>query len=461
MILHRIVEPALAQVGYLVGCPVTREALAVDPTRDTAPFLAAAAALDLHITAVTETHIHADFVSGARALAAQTGAQLYLSAEGADDWRYCYARDAHAVLLHDRDRIHVGEITVDVRHTPGHTPEHLSFLVTPPGAGAPTAMLTGDFLFVNDVGRPDLLERAAGVAGSADAGARQLYKSLRGLQALPDTLPIWPGHTAGSVCGKALGSAASTTLGAQRLTSWAFDALREGEDRFVARALEDQPAPPAYFARMKRVNRDAAPPDPFVAPTLSHEMPPPGALVIDLRPADAFAAAPLPGALNIPLDRSFATWAGALIAPERELALVVPEGCTNCAGEASRVLALVGIENVMIANYPAGIPTASDTIPQYTPDEVAAGTLFILDVRNDGEWSAGHLPGAHHIPLAALPERLGELPHDRAIAVHCQGGARSAIATSFLRAAGFTDAANLAGGLDAWQRGGHPVVRGE
>ncbi len=364
------------------------------------------------------------------------------------------------MLLHDGDTVRVGEIAIGVRHTPGHTPEHLSFLVTPPGAATPAAMLTGDFLFVNDVGRPDLLERAAGVTGSAEAGARQLYRSLGALVSLPDALPIWPGHTAGSVCGKSLGAAESTTLGAQRHASWAFAALAEGEDRFIARALADQPTPPAYFARMKRVNRDAAPPTPFVAPALSRETPPRGALVIDLRPADAFAAAPLPGALNVPLDGSFATWAGALIAAERAVALVVPEGCTYCASEAARVLALVGIERVTIATYPSGVPTASDTIPQYTPEEVAARDLFILDVRNDGEWSAGHLPGAHHIPLAALPGRLAELPRDRAIAVHCQGGARSAIATSFLRAAGFMAAANLAGGLEAWEQNGHPVVRG-
>lgn len=255
MLLRLFYDATLAQASYLLGCGRTGEALVVDPNRDVAQYLRAAAAEDLRITQVTETHIHADFVSGSRELAQRSGATLLLSAEGGQDWQYGFAREVGARLLRDGDAFDVGNVRVDVLHTPGHTPEHLSYVVTDaPASAAPVGMFSGDFLFVGDVGRPDLLERAAGIGGTMEAAARQLFRSLRRLAAFPDHLQIWPAHGAGSACGKSLGGVPQSTLGYERLANWAFGVSDEHE--FAAQVLEGQPEPPRYFAEMKRVNRE-------------------------------------------------------------------------------------------------------------------------------------------------------------------------------------------------------------
>ncbi|HJS48211.1 MAG TPA: MBL fold metallo-hydrolase, partial [Gemmatimonadales bacterium] len=254
MIFRRIFDDGLAQAGYLVGCGQAGTAVVVDPLRDLAPYLAAAEQERVRITDVTETHIHADFLSGSRELAARTGARLHLSAEGGTDWQYAFAAADGARLLHDGDEIVVGNVRLRAMHTPGHTPEHLSFLVTD-GAAAPEPMgiLSGDFVFVGDVGRPDLLEKAAQVAGSAEVGARVLWRSLEKFRALPDRLQVWPGHGAGSACGKGLSAMPQSTVGYERLCNWGVAATDEAG--FVAGVLADQPEPPAYFAEMKRRNR--------------------------------------------------------------------------------------------------------------------------------------------------------------------------------------------------------------
>ncbi len=207
MFFRSFYDEALAQASYLIGCQATGEAIVVDPIRDVEPYLTVARAEGLRVTHVTETHIHADFVSGARELVARTGAALLLSAEGGTDWQYAFAERDGARLLHDGDQIRVGNIQLDVLHTPGHTPEHLAFLITDSLRDAgPMGLLSGDFVFVGDVGRPDLLERAAHVANTMDASARLLFQSLDRFRALPDHLQVWPGHGAGSACGKALGA---------------------------------------------------------------------------------------------------------------------------------------------------------------------------------------------------------------------------------------------------------------
>ena len=223
MILRRFHDPQLAQMSYLIGCSTTRNAVVVDPTRDADMYVSAAAAAGLKITHVTETHIHADFVSGSRELVARTGALLLLSNEGPPDWQYGFAKGDRAQLLRHGDMFDVGRIRITARHTPGHTPEHLSFLVKDLATTEePVAILTGDFVFVSDVGRPDLLERVAGEAGSKEDSARQLFTSLSRIRKLPDYLQIWPGHGAGSACGKALGDMPSSTVGYERMANWAF-----------------------------------------------------------------------------------------------------------------------------------------------------------------------------------------------------------------------------------------------
>src|SRR5690606_23511411 len=244
MIVRRFYDDNLAQASWLVGCGASGEGLVVDPNRDVDQYIRAAEAEGVRVTHVTETHIHADFVSGARELAARTGARLYLSAEGGPDWSYRYASEANAVLLRDGDEFRVGNVRVRVMHTPGHTPEHIVFIVTD-GASAdqPMGVMTGDFVFVGDVGRPDLLEKAAGVAGTMEAGARDLYASLTRFRGqLPDYVQLWPGHGAGSACGKSLGAVPQSTLGYEKLFNLGLAA--ESEAEFVQMILTGQPEPP-------------------------------------------------------------------------------------------------------------------------------------------------------------------------------------------------------------------------
>src|SRR5215208_492700 len=292
MIFKRLFDPRLAQASYLLGCSSTREALIVDPNRDVEQYVDAARTEGLRVTHVAETHIHADFVSGARELAHRAGARLHLSGEGGPDWRYPYAAEAGAVLLHDGDSFRVGNVRVDVMHTPGHTPEHLAFVVTDTaGADRPMGVFTGDFVFVGDVGRPDLLERAAHFAGTMEEGARTLFRSLgRFAAALPDWVQLWPAHGAGSACGKALGAVPQTTLGYEKLFNWGL--ADTDEEAFVRAVLAGQPDPPMYFAEMKRINRDGPPVlGGFRAPRrLAHEalaeLAASGATVVDTRRGD-------------------------------------------------------------------------------------------------------------------------------------------------------------------------------
>ena len=481
MILERFYDEKLAQASYLIGCAATGEAVVVDPNRDIERYVRAAEAAGLRITHVTETHIHADFVSGLRELAARTGATMYLSDEGDENWKYAYAHERPTVLLKDGDHFHVGKIRFDVLHTPGHTPEHITFLVTD-GAAAdrPIGALTGDFVFVGDIGRPDLLEKAAGVAGTAESGARRLFRSLQRFKKQADWLQIWPGHGAGSACGKGLSSIPHSTVGYERLYNWAFRI--EDEDEFVREVLAGQPEPPKYFAQMKRLNKEG--------PRILNGFPTParipaeritellddGALVVDTRPAAEFAAAHIPGTINIPLNRSFNTWAGWLIDYDVDFYLLVAGGAEQIA-EAVRDLAFIGLDRVagtfdasaLAAWTAAG--RALEQVPQLTVAELAAklgrDDVAIIDVRGRNEWDAGHLP-AHaangavalrHIPLGYLVDRLDEIPTGRPLVIHCKGGGRSAIAASILRARGFDDVHNLAGGYDAWVAAGYQIQR--
>src|SRR5689334_1419587 len=243
MLLRRYYDDSLAQASYLAACEHNKIGIIVDPNRDVDFYIAEAAREKIEIVGVTETHIHADFVSGARELARRTGAKLYLSDSGDADWKYEFISEG--IPLRDGSTIQVGDVRVDVLHTPGHTPEHLTFLLTDTSvADEPMGALTGDFIFVGDVGRPDLLERAAGMRGTMEKGARQLFQSLQDFKKRPDYLQIWPGHGAGSACGKALGAMSQSTLGYERLFNWAL--AEDNEEKFVQHVLEGQPEPPAY-----------------------------------------------------------------------------------------------------------------------------------------------------------------------------------------------------------------------
>jgi hydroxyacylglutathione hydrolase len=472
MILKRFYDEKLAQASYLVGCGATGEALVIDPNRDADAYLDEAARAGLRVTHITETHIHADFVSGARELAARSGGRLHLSDEGDASWKYAYAADDGAVLLHDGDTFRVGELRVEVMHTPGHTPEHLSFVVTDtPAATQPVGVFTGDFVFVGDVGRPDLLERAASMAGTMEAGARTLFHSLgRFRGALPDFAQLWPGHGAGSACGKALGAMPQSTVGYEKLFNAGL--AETDEARFVETVLAGQPEPPTYFARMKRINRDGPPvlggfaPVPRLPGERLAEVMDSGATVVDTRPAAEYAAEHVPGTLNIPLNRAFSGWAGWLLPADRDIHLIAAAG--DAAAEAARDLAMIGFDRVAgyfteAAEAWKAAGRAPGTTEQVTLDDLesrlASGAVRVLDVRGAAEWEAGHIPGAIHIPVGYLPGRIAEIPRDLPLVVQCQGGARSAIAASVLQARGVDGVLNYGGGFAEWSGAGKPVAR--
>lgn len=461
MHFEQFYDTDLAQGSYLVGCQVAGEAIVIDPRRDAHVYQEAARAGGLRIVAVADTHVHADYVSGARELAAAASARLYLSAEGGPEWRY---RFEHEPLTHG-SVIRVGNLTVQALHTPGHTPEHLSFLLTDHARSAlPSHLLSGDFVFVGDVGRPDLLDAVAGGQDTRFEGARQLLASLRGsFVTLPDHVQVWPGHGAGSACGKALGAVANSTVGYERLTAWWADAVAGGQPdaAFVAGLLEGQPEAPTYFGRMKRVNRDGP-------PLLGHRPPlrlfAGGELrgrvnrdlvLMDTRPMREQWSGSVPGALAVPGGASFATYAAWAFDPETDErpVVLVAEGEAHAAGLRDR-LAYVGIDRV------AGYLTSFAGLEVGPPRLVEPAGLSslrgaeVIDVRAASEYAAGHVPGARHLPAGSLLARSHELPRNGTIVMYCQSGGRSAVVASALRNRGFADVIELAGsyaGYSAWQ----------
>lgn len=471
MFLKRFFEPKLAQTSYLIGCPGAGASIVIDANRDVDQYIKAAEAEGVRITHVTETHIHADYVSGSRELAARTGARLFLSDEGDADWKYAFAAESGATLVRDGDRITVGSVVIDVMHTPGHTPEHIVFLVTDSaGASAPIAVASGDFIFVGDVGRPDLLEKAANIKGTMEAGARQLYASLRTFASQPDWLQVWPGHGAGSSCGKGISAIPHSTLGYERRFNWAFQAGSEAE--FVAAVLAGQPEPPKYFAEMKRVNKEG--------PRLLHGFRRPEllqvdalearlrdkAIVLDTRPSAAYAVGHVPGTINIPLNGSFTTWAGWFVPYDREFFLIVDDESAGI-DTAVRDLAMIGLDRIA-GYFDAGVIDAwaakerpLDTLPQITAQDLQASlghnAVTLLDVRNQAEWDGGHVAGAQHITLGYVTEQLARIPRGKPVVVMCAGGSRSAIGASVLKAHGIDQVINLIGGLGAWRKAGLPV----
>ena len=444
MIVKRFFEALIAQNSYMIGCAAAGEAIVIDPNRDVQRYIDAAENANLRITYVTETHIHADFVSGSRELAHRTGASLCLSDEGDQDWKYQYPHDRK---LKHGDRLTLGNVTIDVLHTPGHTPEHLTFLITDGAvADQPIAAITGDFVFVGDVGRPDLLEKAAKIAGTMESGARTLFKSLQQLEKYPDWLQIWPGHGAGSACGKGISAVPHSTLGYERLFNWAFNAKSENE--FVTTVLSGQPDPPPYFAIMKKVNRDqgtgsrepgagSAEPGVSLAKVLDD-----GGFVVDTRPAETYAQGHIPGTLNIPLGGSFVTWAGWLLPYDRDFYVI-----TDRIDDVRRALSLIGLDRIA-GVFPESAAKGIERVDQVGPADLDG--VVVIDVRNDSEWNEGHIPSAKHIPLGHLQERIAEVPADQRVVVQCQGGGRSSIAASLLQKMGRKNVANLTGGYRVW-----------
>jgi hydroxyacylglutathione hydrolase len=448
MILRYFYDERLAQASYLVGCAKTGEALIVDPARAVQTYMDAAEREGVRISHIAETHIHADFVSGGRELAAATGALLIVSGEGGPNWQYAYVGEPGVVRVMNGDTFMVGNVSVEVLHTPGHTPEHIAFVITDTAAAdKPMGIFTGDAVFVGDIGRPDLLEAAAGVVGSADTGARQQFGTVQRFKSLPDYLQLWPGHGAGSACGKALGAVPSTTLGYEKLFNPAFQI--HDEDAFVAWLLDGQPEPPRYFAQMKQVNRDG--------PALLADLPEiqsltradidalieAGAFVVDVRDRDAFAAGHIPGTISTPATSSkVSTYVGSLYDFRVPVALIVPDDAV--LDEVIPALRAVGVDRIAGVLWADGLGGDLDALPQMTAralaDGLASGSTAVLDIRNLSEWLDRHVSGAQHVPLTELHRRAGELPESRPFAVYCASGYRAQVAVSWLRANGFNRA---------------------
>ncbi|WP_338752152.1 MBL fold metallo-hydrolase [Bacillus sp. FJAT-52991] len=462
MLLRYFYDEKLAHASYLVGCQKTGESVVIDASRDIEQYIEAAKKEGLKLTAAAETHIHADFVAGSREIADRFNAKMYVSDEGDENWKYQNFDNIDHQLLKDGDKFKVGNLILEVMHTPGHTPESISFILTDNGGGAdrPMGIFTGDFVFVGDVGRPDLLEKAAGYKGTADAGAKEMFVSLDRFKLLPDYLQVWPAHGAGSACGKALGAIPSSTVGYEKMFNWALQF--NDEAAFVKALLDGQPEPPKYFAVMKCVNKvgpalfkDLKMPVEATDSSVLHEWLESG-MVIDTRVASEFAKGHLPGTINIPFNKSFTNWAGWLANYEAPLYLLIEE---ERLSDILRALRSIGIDNtvgyidVKVALSQATELESYENIePVAIKEAVEKDEIKVLDVRNRAEWDEGHIPGAIHVMLGTLPDRLGEVPQGQPILVQCAAGGRSAIAASVLQAKGIKNVINLLGGYSLWKK---------
>jgi len=457
MFFKHFYDSDLAQGSYLIGCQASGDAVVVDARRDVDVYLREAAAQGLVITDVTETHIHADYLSGSRELAQRTGARLWLSDMGDADWKYRF--DARP-LRHD-DEIRVGNVVVRAVHTPGHTPEHLSFLITD-GATTdqPLMVLTGDFVFVGDVGRPDLLDEAAGGVDTRFAGAKDLFASLRDrFLSLPDHVQVWPAHGAGSACGKALGAVPMTTVGYERTTAWWADHVANGdEEGFTTALLEGQPDAPLYFGRMKRWNKEGPAllgerdtPARLDAADVAQRLAEKRILFLDTRTMAEWNDDAVQNALFVPFGSNFATYASYAIDPEQdEQEIVVLAADAEQARVMRDKLAWTGIDRF------AGFV---DTLAPFErqPVELVAPTQLermhdavILDVRTASEHQSGHLDGALQLHAGRVRWNLDRIPSDATVVAHCQTGGRSAVAASILRRHGFADVKELDGSYEGW-----------
>jgi hydroxyacylglutathione hydrolase len=456
MLIERIYDDDLAQASYVIGCERTKDAIVVDPRRDIAVYQSMASAHGMKIVAVTETHIHADFLSGTRELAAATGATVYLSGEGGPDWQYGFDGER----LSDGDKVTVGSITLQALHTPGHTPEHLCFLVTDGAfSDQPGYLLSGDFVFSGDIGRPDLLDEVGQSTGTQSTAARQMFASLRDkFLTLPDYIQVHPGHGAGSACGKAIGSIPSSTVGYERLYAWWGRYLASSdEEGFVKELLEGQPDAPSYFGRMKQQNRRGpailgvrTPLEELDPETVAKHLAADAVTFVDTRHNAKVHRGTVANSLNIPAGKNLATYAAWAIDPERDpRPLVLLAGGQEQACKMWDHLVRVGIDNV------AGYVTSLDGLPASTPRLIRPEDLSglhpapLLDVRTKSEHEDGHIPGSLQLHGGRLLWNLDQVPRQGTVVAYCRSGARSSVAASILRREGY-DVVELEGSYQGW-----------
>jgi hydroxyacylglutathione hydrolase len=453
MHFHQIYDPGLAQYAYLIGCEATNKAILVDPERDVDRYLKLADERGLTVEAVVETHIHADFLSGARELSDRVELKVYLSALGeSEGWGYDWPGQSNADVeyLKDGDAFKVGELEFFVRHTPGHTPEHVTLLVREPGASQPMGALSGDFLFVGDLGRPDLLEVAANIEDTMKPAAKALFASASMFVVEANSLLVWPGHGAGSACGKSLGNMPHSSLGYEKLVNPSLQAVARGEAAFLDHILSAQTEPPLYFARMKELNKQGPPllgrlpvPDRMSLPELKRAADDPALTFLDTRlDRAAVMRSHLPGALYAPLNPTFCTVVGSLVRDSGQ-AIVLIAGHAEVE-EATRRLVRIGYDNVMgfvepdtlQAYFDATGNTAAIEAIDFAEAERRKGQATIIDVRSGAEHQAAHVPDAIHAPYTRLPEYEDRVPTNGALLVHCGSGARGSVAAAYLARTG-------------------------
>jgi hydroxyacylglutathione hydrolase len=465
MFFQHVYDKSLAQASYFIGCQQAGVAAVIDAKRDVDTYLDIAKANNMTITHIFETHIHADFLAGSRELAKLTGAELYLSDEGGKEWVYEFPHHG----LKDGDKVQLGNLTFEVLHTPGHTPESISLLLTDnPASDKPVMLFTGDFVFVGDIGRPDLLEKAAGITGTADAGAHEMYQSLKKFNALADYIQVWPGHGAGSACGKALGAVPSTTVGYEKARNWAFQYPND-ESGFVQYLLEDQPEPPKYFAMMKQLNKVDRPLltevpklKQLTAAELREAMSK-GIKLLDTRDKSDFAAGFIPGSYNIQGNNAFATWAGWFLKYDEPFILLTDESQLE---DITRKLMRIGLDKIYgyipatsVWTESGGVLEKANVISLAEAKElISHNGVQVVDLRGATEYLTGHIPKAENIFVGTLPDHLDKVSKDKKVIIYCQGGDRATIGYSILAKNGFTNVANFSGSMNEWVNEGEAVV---
>ena len=459
MYFQHIYEDGLAQASYFIGCQKTKEAIVIDPRRDIDVYIKIAEEKNFNITHVTETHIHADFLSGARELATATGAKMYLSDEGGADWQYQFEH----IGLKDNDILKIGNIQLKVLHTPGHTPEHISFLLTDSiVTSEPIMIFTGDFVFVGDVGRPDLLEKAAGIVGTQEIGAKQMFNSIKKFKSLPEHVQVWPGHGAGSACGKSLGAVPSSTVGYEKKVNWAMKI--ENENEFVEKLLDGQPEPPKYFAMMKKLNK--------FGPTVLGGIPHPAKLtlnqfrealeknipIVDSRDKLSFAGGHVRGSINIQDNSEFSTWAGWLLKYDEPFILIAN---ADRVQELTKSLVRIGMQNFY--GYVSDLDKWADqcheleVVDQITVSELKEKLnknpeeIELIDVRSYIDYNEEHINSSKNIFAGYIMDKLNNIDKGKKKIVYCQSGNRSSTAASTLMSYGIKNVTNLTGGFSAWE----------
>lgn len=465
MYFQMIYDKTLAQASYFIGCQKAGVAAIIDPKRDVDVYLEVAKQQKMQITHIMETHIHADFLTGSRELASLTNAKLYLSDEGGPDWQYEFP---HEGLKHGQTFM-VGNLKFEVLHTPGHTPESISFLLTDtPASPEPVMLFTGDFVFVGDVGRPDLLEKAAGIKGTMEVGAKQMFESLEKFKSLPDYIQVWPAHGAGSACGKALGAVPSSTVGYEKIRNWAFQFGNNQAD-FISTLLDGQPEPPYYFAMMKKLNKVDRP--------LLTSVPKPkelsfeelkdaiekGYTIVDTRNKVDFAQGFIPGSLNIQNNNSFNTWAGWTLSYDKPFVLIAEEAQLD---DIVRKLMRIGLDNVYGYTKNVDVWTSNggtlDIVNNIDADTVEKmrhePDTQVVDLRGATEFNAGHIENADHVFVGTLENNLDKINKGKKVVIHCQAGDRSSVGYSILAKHGFTNIYNYSPGMSGWLKDGRKVT---